>query len=279
MKSQSNPTFIDHLNNTDENFSKQLLNDPENNSGEFLRIFQNVDFHIPADDERMEMLVSSYRNVFNKTSSDDKDALDSAKQFMNTVLMDHALPDMINPDTGLLKDELLEVLDYKQDYDSKTAEQKKKITEIMLNAYIFYFLSAIFAEFEKTQSKDAKHTALDFDTIQKNLVTFENLEAIRKFKKYLEEDVSISRFAFANKLICDFVDRQAYLRNGFYARAILHYKLMEGILKIDPTLENKIQDCIPFYKLLGTSYANAAKQLLPKQQPGTTFHNRVSMDR
>lgn len=224
-------SFIENLSHYIEN-EDQYIEDGENikdkikrlfsntqdqaNTGKILRIFENVPFHLKA---------------FNK------------KMFLGDLLENYVLPDIINPQTWLIKDELLALLDYNSHFATKTLDEKFQITKYFIDAYLFYFKSGIYS-------------AVGFKEIQERLITAQDLAAIEKIKVYLPNH----EFAFAHRLIVDAVNTHNIENTPQFFKNPTHHTLMQHHLINYPSLREKLKDCMGFYRILG--YADTAEKLL-----------------
>lgn len=269
-ESLKNPvSFIEHLSqfmnekndtkDSEEDYKEKIsriLNDIDHNSGEVKRIFQDVDLHIHPADKRIALLIEFYSRLCEIPHKKDVALSNDGRAVMCIILMNHACPDLINPETGLLKDELIEVLGYKKEYDKKNRAQKMQITESIVDAYVFYFLSGIFTMTGST---------LDLEKLQKELVTFDNLVSIQKFKDFIKNDAqfNFSRFTLAHKLILDSVDDH----NHSFFKTSMNLTLITNLIVIYPYIRDQIEQCKGYYKMLGIDYGTAAEELLSQCDP------------
>lgn len=280
---QKSLSFIEHLSKqlnevvvSDMQTTTTILNKDkitENDMGCVLRTFQHMDFHLSITDVRRTALIESYAVLYNKFNSNADDSLTCARAYICNILLDYVIPEIVNPENGLLKDQFIEMLGLKK-YTQKTAEEKEQITVHLVNAYLFYLLSRTEDDFgNKLENAkflelmdlkqiydklNGKLEPLALTDLQQELVNFENLKALVAFKKFCKPDSNgYSQFAFANKLIFDAVDIQKDYYDFF--KNSTHHKLM---YQLKPETRDQILECLPYYHMLGRNYGLAADTLL-----------------
>lgn len=263
-----NSGFIEHLSNflcENENQAKaiqKLVNAPldNDNKGEWYRIFDSFDtFHIFPHEAIMNELVQSYGQLY---KAKNQSAL--AEKFVHTILENYAFPDLGNMDA------LVKVLGMtEENYVHKTQAEKFQIATYITQAYLFYFLAAVFMEFSNRNPNDKDLKPINFEAIQKKLVTAETLKGAANLQAYLKnEEQDYTGFVFAHRCILGLAKEQHGSKEWDHELALCR-KLLTMLFNAHPNdhLLEKLQACQGGYQLLGTNHLDAFKALISAHLP------------
>jgi len=237
----------------DINTTREILTNGINksNHGKILRTFQNLNFHIPDTESKFMYLKEAHSKLY----------VDQVEKYICDILMIYAIPELIDPKTSLLKSELINF--FNVDFSKKSEDEKKQITEYIVKAYLFYFLSRM---------NDVE--SINVPEVQNELVTIDNIEKIIKFREFLKFDTTLgySLFEYADKLIKDYVDRSYILKDtddlNLYKNSP-HLDLMHDFLNKYPQIREQLQENKLYYQMLGKKYGEAFETLLsmPDSKP------------
>jgi hypothetical protein len=265
--SRGNSEFIEHLsaflreNQNEAEAIKTLVNAPieEKNQGKWERIFDSMDIcHLFSDDSVKKKLVQSYENIYQYK---DKDRSAHAKKFLLHILENYAFPDLENMDAVI---KVLGCTD--ENYARKTQDEKIQIAASMIRAYLFYFFSAVFIEFSKRHPDDENLESINFEAIQKELVTAENFKGAANLQTYLNnEEKAYTGFVFAHRCILGLAKEHG-LPGWNHERALCD-KLLTMLFDAHPDLPQKLQACEGGYHLMGKNHLDAFEALIPAHLP------------
>jgi hypothetical protein len=132
---------------------------------------------------------------------------------------------------------------------------------------LFYFLSAVFMEFSNRNPSDKDLQLINFEGIQKKLVTAETLKGAATLQAYLKnEEQGYTGFVFAHRCILSLAKEHGL--PGWDHELALCRKLLSMVFEKHPEVLQQLQACEGGYQLLGTNHLDALKEALtPAHSP------------